>query len=208
MEIINSVSIGSSLRKFYQILRLDKKDISAIYVFAIMAGVVQLSLPLGIQTIISFVMAGSVSTSIVVLILLVVFGTFLNGLLQVRQLEIIEKLKQKIFLRYGLEFSDRLPKLDNEKLDNYYLPELVNRFFDTISLQKGIIDIKAINTKYWKDENDLDLKRRKEAEFLVKNDIPRSAILGFAIFNEAAKIKLIALGIEEKQIVVKPAYYF
>jgi len=41
-------------------------------------------------------------------------------------------------LRYGLEFSDRLPKLDNEKLDNYYLPELANRFFDTISLQKGI----------------------------------------------------------------------
>jgi len=132
------VSIGTSLKKFYQILRLDKKDISSIYAFAIMAGVVQLSLPLGIQTIISFVMAGSVSTSIIVLILLVVFGTFLNGLLQVKQLEIIEKLKQKIFLRYGLEFSDRLPKLDNEKLDNYYLPELVNRFFDTISLQKGL----------------------------------------------------------------------
>ena len=138
MAITNAVSIGSSLRKFYQILRLDKKDISSIYAFSILAGIVQLSLPLGIQTIISFVMAGSVSTSIVVLILLVVFGTFLNGLLQVRQLEIIEKLKQKIFLRYGLEFSDRLPKLDNEKLDNYHLPELVNRFFDTISLQKGI----------------------------------------------------------------------
>ncbi len=132
------VSISASLRRFYQILRLDKKDISAIYAFAIIAGVVQLSLPLGIQTIISFVMAGSISTSIIVLILLVVFGTFLNGLLQVRQLEIIEKLKQKIFLRYGLEFSDRLPKLNNEKLDNYYLPELVNRFFDTISLQKGL----------------------------------------------------------------------
>lgn len=138
MAVTNSVSIGNALKKFYQILRLDKTDISSIYAFAIMAGVVQLSLPLGIQTIISFVMAGSVSTSIIVLILLVVFGTFLNGLLQVRQLEIIEKLKQKIFLRYGLEFSDRLPKLDNEKLDNYYLPELVNRFFDTISLQKGL----------------------------------------------------------------------
>lgn len=138
MALIKKVSIGNSLKKFYQILRLDKTDISTIYAFAIMAGVVQLSLPLGIQSIISFVLAGSVSTSIIVLILLVVFGTFLNGLLQIRQLEIIEKLKQKIFLRYGLEFSDRLPKLDTEKLDNYYLPELVNRFFDTISLQKGI----------------------------------------------------------------------
>ena len=129
MAFINSISIGSFLRKFYQILRLDKKDISAIYTFAIMSGVVQLSLPLGIQTIISFVMAGSVSTSIVVLILLVVFGTFLNGLLQVRQLEIIEKLKQKIFLRYGLEFSDRLPKLDNEKLNNYYFARVSKPFF-------------------------------------------------------------------------------
>ena len=132
------LSISKSLKKFYQILRLDRKDISAIYAFAILAGVVQLSLPLGIQTIISFLMAGSISTSIIILILLVVVGTFLNGLLQVRQLEIIEKLKQKIFLRYGLEFSDRLPKLNNEKLDDYYLPELVNRFFDTISLQKGL----------------------------------------------------------------------
>ena len=134
----SNISIGNSLRKFYRILRLDKTDISSIYMFAILAGIVQLSLPLGIQTIISFVMAGSISTSIIVLILMVVLGTFLNGLLQVRQLEIIEKLKQKIFLRYGLEFSDRLPKLNNEKLDNYYLPELVNRFFDTISLQKGL----------------------------------------------------------------------
>jgi ATP-binding cassette, subfamily B, bacterial len=138
MATNSNVSIGSSLKKFYQILRLDKQDISSIYAFAILGGIVQLSLPLGIQTIISFVMAGSISTSIVILILLVVFGTFLNGLLQVRQLEIIEKLKQKIFLRYGLEFSDRLPKLDTEKLDKYYLPELVNRFFDTISLQKGL----------------------------------------------------------------------
>ncbi|MBC7686618.1 MAG: ATP-binding cassette domain-containing protein [Aquabacterium sp.] len=138
MPASNNVSITSSLKKFYRMLRLDRKDISAIYVFALMAGVVQLSLPLGIQTIISFVMAGSFSTSIIVLVLLVVAGTFLNGLLQVRQLQIIEKLKQKIFVRYGLEFSDRLPNLSIEKLDDYYLPELVNRFFDTISLQKGL----------------------------------------------------------------------
>ncbi len=130
--------IRSSLIKFYAILKADRKDLSAIYMFAILAGLIQLSLPLGIQTIINFVMAGSISTSIIVLIGLAVVGTFLNGLLQVRQLEIIEKLKQKIFLRYAFEFSNKLPKINVEKLDNYHLPELVNRFFDTISLQKGI----------------------------------------------------------------------
>lgn len=131
-------SAGEVFRSFLSMLHLDRKDISAIYVFAILAGLVQLSLPLGIQTIISFVMAGSLSTSIIVLIILVVAGTFLSGLLQVRQLQLIEKLKQKIFLRYALEFSDRLPRLNVEKLDQYHLPEMVNRFFEIPSLQKGI----------------------------------------------------------------------
>ncbi len=134
---MNSTASGAA-GKFYALLRLDRKDVSAIYAFSILAGLVQLSLPLGIQTIISFVMAGSISTSIIVLIVLVVAGVFIYGLLQVRQMQIIEKIKQKIYTRYAFEFADRIPKLNIEKLDKYYLPELVNRFFDTISLQKGI----------------------------------------------------------------------
>lgn len=134
----DKISIGKSFLRFYNILRLDKKDVSAVYMLAILAGLLQLSVPLGVQTIISFVMAGSFSTSIAVLIIMVVLGVLLNGLLQVRQLQVIEKMQQKIFLRYSFEFSDRLPKLNIEKLDSYYLPELVNRFFDTVSLQKGL----------------------------------------------------------------------
>ncbi len=43
---------------------------------------------------------------------------------------------------------------------------------------------KAISSKYWKDENDLDLKRRKEAEFLVSGDLPVNAIEGFVVYTE------------------------
>lgn len=134
----DKISISKSFSRFYNILRLDKKDVSTVYMLAILAGLLQLSVPLGVQTIIGFVMAGSFSTSIAVLIIMVVLGVLFNGLLQVRQLQVIEKMQQKIFLRYSFEFSDRLPKLNIEKLDNYYLPELVNRFFDTVSLQKGL----------------------------------------------------------------------
>ncbi len=141
------VSIYRSLARLNQVLQPQRKDISAVYIFAILAGAVQLSLPLGIQSIISFVMAGSISTSIVVLIGMVVFGVFINGLLQVRQLQIIEKVTQKLFVRYSIEYSDRIPKLNIEKLDKQYLPEMVNRYFDSISLQKGLdkllIDIPA-----------------------------------------------------------------
>jgi ABC-type bacteriocin/lantibiotic exporter with double-glycine peptidase domain len=149
-----AVSPVSAARKILQLLRLDKKDVYAIYAFAVLAGLVQLALPLGIQSIIGFVMAGTISASIVVLIVLVLAAVLLNGLLQVRQIQVTEKIQQKIFVRYAFEYADRIPKLNIEKLDGYYLPELVNRFFDTSSLQKGIEKIllgvkeeKAMNCK-------------------------------------------------------------
>ncbi len=129
---------AGAAKKFFTLLRLEKKDISTIYVYAILAGLVNFATPLGIQTIISFVLAGALSTSIIVLIVMVVVAVFIGGLLQVRQMQVIEKIQQKIFVRYSLEFANRLPKLDIEKMSSYYLPELVNRFFDTASLQKGI----------------------------------------------------------------------
>ncbi len=134
----NIVSPMGAARKILELLNLDKKDVSSIYAFAILAGILSLAMPLGIQTIIGFVLAGSLSTSIVVLIVLVVAAVIIYGLLQVRQLQVTEKIQQKIFVRYSFEFADRLPKMNIEKLDAYYLPELVNRFFDTISLQKAV----------------------------------------------------------------------
>ncbi len=142
-----TVSITKSISKLHNLLMLDRRDIVVVYIFALLAGLVQLSIPLGIQSIINFVMAGTLSTSIVVLIGMVVFGVAINGLLQIRQLQIIEKLKQKLFVRYSLEFGDRIPRLNIEKLDKEYLPELVNRYFETVSLQKGmdklLIDLPA-----------------------------------------------------------------
>lgn len=134
----NAVSPMGAARKILELLSLDKKDVSSIYAFAILAGILSLAMPLGIQTIIGFVMAGSLSTSIVILIVLVVAAVLLLGLLQVRQLQVTEKIQQKLFVRYSLEFADRLPRINIEKLDAYYLPELVNRFFDTVSLQKAV----------------------------------------------------------------------
>lgn len=133
-----TVSMSAAIRQLNQVLFPDRKDVVAMYIFALFAGLVQLSLPLGIQSIINFVMAGTFSTSIAVLIGLVVFGVFIAGLLQVRQLQLLEKVKQKIFVRYSLEYSDRIPKLNIEKLDGEYLPELTNRYFDTVSLQKSM----------------------------------------------------------------------
>ena len=72
----------------------------------------------------------------------------------------------------------------------------------------SLIDKKAISAKYWKDDNDLDLKRRKEAEFLVLGDISINAVLGYIVNNQAAKDSLMGMGVAERVVYVKPDYYF
>lgn len=140
-------SLNKALLKLQQLVTLDKKDLSAVYFFAILGGIISLSLPLGIQTILNFVLAATFSTSIAILIFLVLIGVFLNGLVQIRQMQAIERIRQKIFTRYSLEMSHKIPKLDLEKLDNYYLPQMVNYFFDVTSLTKSmekiLLDIPA-----------------------------------------------------------------
>lgn len=72
----------------------------------------------------------------------------------------------------------------------------------------GIIDRKAIKSKYWKDENDLDLKRRKEAEFLLGADLPATAIDGYLVYNAIARDQLIDLGVPVHQLKITPECYF
>lgn len=83
-------------------------------------------------------------------------------------------------------------------------------FFDKKDVQNidSLIDKPAIGAKYWKQDNDNDLKRRKEAEFLVESDIPPEAIVFWIVYNEAAKNELINKGVPANQIYVKPDYYF
>ncbi|RLJ80057.1 peptidase domain-containing ABC transporter [Pedobacter alluvionis] len=130
-----------SSRALFKYITKEKKDVTAIYVYAILSGLVQLSIPLGIQAIVSFVMGATMVTSLYLLIGFVVLGTFLAGFFRVKVMQIIEKIQQKIFVEYSIAFANKIPKINLSSAKKYFLPELVNRFFDTQNLQKGISKI-------------------------------------------------------------------
>jgi ABC-type bacteriocin/lantibiotic exporter with double-glycine peptidase domain len=127
----------TSLKRFFSLLEVDKKDVYQIFFYAIFSGIVSLSLPLGIQAIVNFIQSGRVSASWIVLVILVVIGVALVGILALMQLRITENLQQKIFVRSSFEFATRLPKIEFKELHDHYPPELANRFFDTLTIQKG-----------------------------------------------------------------------
>jgi ABC-type bacteriocin/lantibiotic exporter with double-glycine peptidase domain len=125
-------------QRFLRLLQLDRKDIRQIIFYAIFAGVVNLSLPLGIQAIINMIQGAQISSSYVVLVILVTVGVAFAGILQLMQIRISENIQQKIFTRASFEFAYRFPKMKMSELRQYYPPELANRFFDILNVQKGL----------------------------------------------------------------------
>lgn len=128
-------------QRFVGLLKLEKKDIFQIFYYAIFGGIVALSLPLGIQAIINLIQGAQISTSWIILVIVVTVGVIFSGALQLMQLRIIETIQQRIFTRASFELSYRFPKIKMKELREYYPPELANRFFDTLTIQKGLSKI-------------------------------------------------------------------
>ena len=128
-------------QRLWRLLASERRDITYLYIYAALAGLINLSLPLGVQSVIGFVSSGAVSTSLVVLIVFIVVGTLLVGGLQVMQVYLVEFIQQRLFARISLDFALRLPRVRTEDLDGQYLPELMNRLLDAPTLQKGLATI-------------------------------------------------------------------
>jgi ABC-type bacteriocin/lantibiotic exporter with double-glycine peptidase domain len=135
------ISKLSPWKRFVGLLELERKDIFQIFYYAIFNGIVALSLPLGIQAIINLIQGAQISTSWFVLVTLVTIGVVFSGALQLMQLRIIETIQQRIFVRASFELTYRFPKIKMNALRNDYPPELANRFFDTLTIQKGLSKI-------------------------------------------------------------------
>ena len=125
------------LKRFFQLLNEEKKEVYSIYFYSILNGAVSLIYPLGIQAIVNFVLGGRVSTAWLIMVLVVALGIAFGGFLQISQLYLTEKLEQRIFTKTGFGFAYKLPRLKMDELHGQYPPELANRFFDAVNLQKG-----------------------------------------------------------------------
>lgn len=135
------------IQRLIRLLSEEKKDIFYVYVYAVLIGLISLTLPLGIQATVSLISGGVVFSSVYVLIGLVILGVLATGGLQVMQITLVEYLQRRVFTKAAFEFAFRVPRIKAEALLQYYPPELMNRFFDVLTIQKGLpkllIDLSA-----------------------------------------------------------------
>lgn len=123
---------------FFRMLKPDRKEIIYLYIYAIFGGFITLSLPLGIQSIIGLVMGAQYSSSLLLMIAIVIAAVLVAGVMQIMQIWIVESLQQKIFVRSAFEFAFKASKIKLDALVDKYAPELMNRFFDTVNIQKTL----------------------------------------------------------------------
>jgi ABC-type bacteriocin/lantibiotic exporter with double-glycine peptidase domain len=126
------------VQRLFRIFSAERRDITYIYLYAVFIGLISLVPPLGVQGIISQISGGVEISTIWILIGVVILAVLFSGVLQIMQLLIVEILQRRVFTKAAYEFAFRIPRLKVEAIQKHYAPELINRFFDVISVQKGL----------------------------------------------------------------------
>lgn len=71
-----------------------------------------------------------------------------------------------------------------------------------------LINWDAVKAKDWGGEENSELKWKKQAEFLIREEIPLDFVFGYVCYNEIAKQRLIEMGVDPQKIKVHPNSYF
>jgi ABC-type bacteriocin/lantibiotic exporter with double-glycine peptidase domain len=125
-------------RRLIQLLKTEKKEIFYILFYAVVVGFISLVVPLGIQTTVELISGGVIFSSVYLMIGLVIVGVLVSGALQMIQISLVEFLQRRIFTKAAFEFAFRIPRIRLEALQKHYAPELINRFFDVMTIQKAL----------------------------------------------------------------------
>jgi len=129
---------GRPLRRLRAILRADRGAIWLVVGLAMAVGVLGLAIPIAVQALVNFVSFGSLVQPVLVIgVLLLGFLTF-SGAIRVFKSYVVEVLQRRVFVRVVSDMAVRLPRVRLDAYDRGYGPELINRFFDVIILQKGV----------------------------------------------------------------------
>lgn len=122
----------------------------------------------------------------------------------------VEKQKAEDIVYCVIRISDIIANNINCIFSDGHALSAITRFHTQEELPQlnNIISYNDVYAHYWVGEEDIDLKRRKEAELLIEKELPGEYIRGYIVYNEEAKEKLSRYGISENRIAINSNYYF
>lgn len=124
-------------RRLLEVARAERADLLLVLGLAVGSGLLALAPPVAVQALVNTVAMGGMGQPLAVLsIILFIFLTF-SGAVFVLESYLVELVQRRIFVRLAVDLADRLPKVRCEVYDSHHGAELVNRFFDVLTVQKA-----------------------------------------------------------------------
>ncbi|MCA9208274.1 MAG: ABC transporter ATP-binding protein [Planctomycetales bacterium] len=127
----------SPLSRLLGFLRPEKNDLWAVLVFSLVVGMLALATPVAVEALVNTVAFGRYLQPVIVLALLLftflAFAAAMRGFVTY----VVELFQRRLFIRVVEDLAYRLPRARQQEFDNCHGPELVNRFFDIVTVQKA-----------------------------------------------------------------------
>lgn len=133
-----SHSSASPVERLFTLIRFERSDIFVLVTYTIIIGLVTLVVPITMQSLVNTIAAGVAVQPIVVLSLLVFAFLIVASVLQMMKFAVIERMQQRVFAQTALRLAHHLSRVCSVSLRGEYAPELVNRFFDVLTVQKAL----------------------------------------------------------------------
>ena len=133
-----------NIQLFIELLKYvssEKKNIIILLVFSFFTSLLYLLVPISAQAIINTAATNVLVQPLILLCIAVFVGLLFLGFLRTFQIFIAELVQRKVFAEVALEMSQRLSRIQQSLFRGRYPPELVNRFFDVVTLQKAFADL-------------------------------------------------------------------
>lgn len=127
--------------RLWALLRSERQDLGVVLVYAAGIGVLGLATPVVVQVLVNTVAFGALLVPILVLSFILFLALAFAAVLRGFKRHVVELLQRRVFVRMVADLAWRLPRVKVSAFDKQHGPELLNRFFDVLTVQKAASSI-------------------------------------------------------------------
>jgi ABC-type bacteriocin/lantibiotic exporter with double-glycine peptidase domain len=124
-------------KRLLRLMALERESLSVLVIYGVAVGVLSLAAPLGVQALVSALAFTGLRQPLVILALLVLAGLGFASVLRALQWAAAERIQQRVFVRASFDIARKLAHVRPTGRGGRQTQELVNRFLEVATLQKG-----------------------------------------------------------------------
>ncbi|MBA2113597.1 peptidase domain-containing ABC transporter [Bremerella alba] len=136
-SVPSSTKGAKPFARLVSLLMPERRDLWILLIFSAIIGLLALATPVAVEVLVNTVAFGRYLQPVIILALLLFTFLLFAGAMRALIIFVAEVLQRRIFIRVVEDLAYRLPRVEQREFDSRHGPELTNRFFDVVTVQKA-----------------------------------------------------------------------